>query len=103
MPDAAELPDRLHGVAATVYLLFTEGYGRADGATAADEALRLARLLHGLMPDEPAVLGLLALLLLQDSRRSDPFHRSRRRRAAGRSGPRAVAPSVDHRGRGARR
>jgi RNA polymerase sigma factor (sigma-70 family) len=73
VPDAAELPDRLHGVAATVYLLFTEGYGRADGATAADEALRLARLLHGLMPDEPAVLGLLALLLLQDSRRSTHF------------------------------
>ena len=73
VPDAAELPDRLHGVAATVYLLFTEGYGRADGATAADEALRLARLLHGLMPDEAAVLGLLALLLLQDSRRPARF------------------------------
>jgi RNA polymerase sigma-70 factor (ECF subfamily) len=73
VPDAAELPDRLHGVAATVYLLFTEGYGRADGATAADEALRLARVLHGLMPDEPSVLGLLALLLVQDSRRSARF------------------------------
>jgi RNA polymerase sigma-70 factor (ECF subfamily) len=73
VPGAAELPDRLHGVAATVYLLFTEGYGRADGATAADEALRLARLLHELMPDEPAVLGLLALLLLQDSRRPARF------------------------------
>jgi len=73
VPDAAELPDRLRGVAATVYLLFTEGYGRADGATAADEALRLARLLHGLMPDEAAVLGLLALLLLQNSRRPARF------------------------------
>jgi len=59
VPDAAELPDRLRGVATTVYLLFTEGYGRPDGATAADEALRLARLLRELMPDEPAVLGLL--------------------------------------------
>lgn len=73
MPDAAELPDRLHGVATTVYLLFTEGYDRPDGATAADEAVRLARQLHGLMPDEPAVLGLLALLLLQDSRRPARF------------------------------
>jgi RNA polymerase sigma factor (sigma-70 family) len=73
VPDPAELPDRLHGVATTVYLLFTAGYGRPDGATAADEALRLARLLHGLMPDEPSVLGLLALLLLQDSRRPARF------------------------------
>ena len=73
VPEAAELPDRLHGVATTVYLLFTEGYGRPDGATTADEALRLARLLRGLMPDEPAVLGLLALLLLQDSRRPARF------------------------------
>jgi RNA polymerase sigma-70 factor (ECF subfamily) len=73
VPGAAELPDRLRGVAATVYLLFTEGYGRPDGATAADEALRLARLLHELIPDEPTVLGLLALLLLQDSRRAARF------------------------------
>src|SRR6185312_2237139 len=69
----AEVGRALLVPAATMYLLFTEGYGRADGATAADEALRLARLLHGLMPDEPAVLGLLALLLLQNSRRPARF------------------------------
>jgi RNA polymerase sigma factor (sigma-70 family) len=73
VPDAPELPDRLRGVAATVYLLFTEGYARPDGGSTVDEAVRLARLLHELMPDEPPVLGLLALLLLQDSRRPARF------------------------------
>src|SRR5689334_239249 len=70
VPDAAELPDRLRGVAATVYLLFTQGYTHPDGGPAADEAVRLARLVHELMPDEPSVIGLLALVLLQDSRRA---------------------------------
>ena len=73
VPGPAELPDRLRGVAATVYLLFTEGYARPDGGPTADEAVRLARLLRELMPDEPSVLGLLALLLLQDSRRPARF------------------------------
>ncbi|GLZ41391.1 DUF6596 domain-containing protein [Actinokineospora sp. NBRC 105648] len=70
VPEAHELPDRLRGVAATVYLLFTTGYDAVDNAAAADEALRLGRLLRELMPDEPAVLGLLALMLLQHSRRA---------------------------------
>jgi RNA polymerase sigma factor (sigma-70 family) len=73
VPGAAELPDRLRGVAATVYLLFTEGYTRPDGGPVADEAVRLARLVHELMPDEPSVTGLLALVLLQDSRRAARF------------------------------
>jgi RNA polymerase sigma factor (sigma-70 family) len=73
VPDTAELPDRLRGVAATVYLLFNEGYARPDGGPGVDEAVRLARLLHELMPDEPSVLGLLALVLLQDSRRPARF------------------------------
>ncbi len=73
VPGAAELPDRLRGVAATVYLLFTEGYARPDGGSTVDEAVRLARLLRELMPDEPSVLGLLALVLLQDSRRPARF------------------------------
>jgi RNA polymerase sigma-70 factor (ECF subfamily) len=68
------LPERLDGVLTTIYLVFNEGYA----ATAGDalirrdlcaEAIRLARLVAGLMPDEPEALGLLALLLLQDSRR----------------------------------
>ena len=72
VPEAAELPDRLRGVASTVYLLFSEGYTRSDGGPIAEEAARLARLLHELMPDEPPVIGLLALVLLQNSRRPAP-------------------------------
>jgi len=68
VPAAEELPDRLDGVATTVYLIFNEGYeGRRDLAL---EAIRLGRVLAGLMPDEPTVLGLLAVMLLQESRRS---------------------------------
>jgi RNA polymerase sigma-70 factor (ECF subfamily) len=74
VPGAGELPERLAGVAATVYLIFNEGYAAGTGAelvrgTLTGQAVRLARLLAGLMPDEPTVLGLLALLLLQDARR----------------------------------
>jgi RNA polymerase sigma-70 factor (ECF subfamily) len=75
VPAAHELPARLAGVAATVYLIFTEGYAAGAGAdllrtNLTGEAIRLARMLYALMPDEPTVLGLLALLLLQDSRRA---------------------------------
>ena len=75
VPAAEELPARLDGVAATVYLIFNEGYAAGAGAdlvrvTLTGEAIRLARLLAGLMPDEPTVLGLLALLLLTDARRA---------------------------------
>src|SRR5205814_20378 len=74
VPGADELPDRLAGVAATVYLIFNEGYAAGQGAELIKEglcaeAIRLADLLAELMPDEPTVLGLLALLLLQDARR----------------------------------
>ena len=74
VPADSELPGRLAGVAATVYLIFNEGYAAGTGAdliraALADEAIRLARLMAGLMPDEPTVLGLLALLLLTDARR----------------------------------
>ena len=67
-PDDA-LPERLDGVLATVYLIFNEGYSAARGRARA-EAIRLGRMLAALMPDEPEVLGLLALMLLQDSRRT---------------------------------
>jgi RNA polymerase sigma-70 factor, ECF subfamily len=62
------LPERLTAVLATVYLIFNEGYSAAR-ADLAREAIRLGRTLSQLMPDEPEVLGLLALMLLQDSRR----------------------------------
>ncbi len=75
VPSADELPDRLAGVAATVYLIFNEGYAAGAGtelikASLCAEAIRLAGLLAELMPDEPTVLGLFALLLLQDARRA---------------------------------
>jgi RNA polymerase sigma factor (sigma-70 family) len=75
VPAAEELPGRLHAVAATVYLIFNEGYAAGAGrdlvrVALTDEAVRLARLLAELMPDEPTVLGLLALLLLHDARRA---------------------------------
>jgi RNA polymerase sigma-70 factor (ECF subfamily) len=62
------LPERLAGVLATIYLIFNEGYsGVRDDLCR--EAIRLGRTLAALMPDEPEVLGLLALMLLHDSRR----------------------------------
>jgi RNA polymerase sigma-70 factor (ECF subfamily) len=69
------LPDRLVGVLGVVYLLFNEGYSAAVGADLVrhdlcGEAIRLARLLAALMPDDPEVLGLTALQLLQYSRRA---------------------------------
>jgi RNA polymerase sigma-70 factor (ECF subfamily) len=78
VPADHELPDRLAGVAATVYLLFNEGYSATGGddplrADLVDEAVRLGRLLHDLLPDEPPVLGLLALMLLTDARRPARF------------------------------
>jgi RNA polymerase sigma-70 factor (ECF subfamily) len=65
------LPDRLAAALAVVYLIFNEGYGgRVDLAA---EAIRLGRILAALMPDEPEVLGLLALMLLHDARREARF------------------------------
>lgn len=72
-PDHA-LPERLHSVLAVVYLVFTEGYAASSGdrivrRELCDEGIRLGRLLVALMPDESEAYGLLALMLLQHSRR----------------------------------
>jgi RNA polymerase sigma-70 factor (ECF subfamily) len=75
VPPAAELPERLDAVLAVVYLVFNEGYGAARAAgllrvELCQEALRLGRTLCELLPEEPEVEGLLALMLLADARRA---------------------------------
>ncbi|HEX6507429.1 MAG TPA: sigma-70 family RNA polymerase sigma factor [Chloroflexota bacterium] len=71
VPPADLLPDRLEAVLAVIYLIFNEGYGgRGEVAV---EAIRLGRALAELLPDEPEVHGLLAMMLLHDSRRAARF------------------------------
>jgi len=75
IPAQSDLPDRLAGVLGVVYLIFNEGYTASSGRELVRdelcaEAVRLGRLLVALMPDEPEALGLLALMLLVQSRRT---------------------------------
>ena len=75
VPPAELLPQRLPGVLAVLYLMFNEGYAATTGADLlrpdlCGEAIRLARLLARLMPDQPEVLGLYALMLLHNARRN---------------------------------
>jgi RNA polymerase sigma-70 factor, ECF subfamily len=75
VPSDADLPDRLRAVLAVVYLVFNEGYAASSGERLVRddlcaEAIRLGRQLAELMPDEPEVMGLLALMLLVESRRA---------------------------------
>ncbi|CAN7533816.1 RNA polymerase sigma factor [Rhizobium sp. LjRoot30] len=76
-PGVAERAERLSKVMTMIYLVFNEGYSQSDpkrdACAFADEAIRLARLLLGIFPSEPEIMGLLALMLLQLSRRAARF------------------------------
>jgi RNA polymerase sigma-70 factor (ECF subfamily) len=81
VPDDDQLPERLETVLLVVYLVFNEGYNATAGDAVVrlelcGEAIRLGRLLHGLMPREPEAEALLALMLLHDSRRDARVTRS---------------------------
>ena len=72
-PESGNMAERLAGVLVTIYLLFNEGYNATAGddlirKQLMNESIRLSRLLHELLPEEPSTTGLLALLLLQSSR-----------------------------------
>ncbi len=74
VPDLELLPERLSGVLKVLYLVFNEGYTASSGDALvrrelSGEAIRLARVVRSLLPDEPEVMGLLALMLLHDARR----------------------------------
>jgi RNA polymerase sigma-70 factor (ECF subfamily) len=78
VPSATDIRERLAGVLAVVYLIFNEGYLATAGEASlrvdlTDDAIRLGRLLHSLLPDEGEVTGLLALMLLTDARRTARF------------------------------
>ncbi|MEV4125080.1 sigma-70 family RNA polymerase sigma factor [Nocardia sp. NPDC049707] len=75
VPSVRELPDRLDAICAVIHLQFTTGHTAPSGdalvrADLVDRALQLARMMHALVPDDPAVTGLLALILLTDARRA---------------------------------
>ena len=104
VPSRAQLPERLDAVLRVIYLVFNEGYAASSGSSLtrhdlSAEAIRVGRLLVELLP-EPEALGLLALMLLHESRRAARTTPDRRARAARRAGSLALGSRVDRRGHG---
>ena len=106
IPRDADLPDRLEAVLTVIYLIYNEGYAASSGdelvrAELCEEAIRLGRLLADLMPDEPEAVGLLALLLLTQSRQAARTTTDGSMVLLRRPGSGAVGPRADRRGPGA--
>ncbi len=104
VPQADQLPERLAEVLASLYIVFNEGYlgSGPDLATSRDlcvDALWLCGLLARMLPAEPEVLALLALMRLHESRRTTRFDEFRRAGAAPRPGPLPMGPRRDRRSR----
>lgn len=88
VPDAAQLPERINSVLRVIYLVFNEGYSASSGdlltrSELSNEAIRLARLLRELLPDQAEIMGLLALMLLHESRRAARIKTARDLQAGG--------------------
>ena len=103
VPERSEMPERLDAVLLVLYLLFNEGYSASSGEQVVRQelcahAIHIARVLSELMPEEAEVRGLLALMLLQDSRRHARSNATRRLGASSRSGSDALEPSADRGG-----
>ena len=99
-PAANDLPQRLSAVLEVLYLIFNEGYSASSGETIvradlAVEAMRMGRVLAGLLPTEPEVFGLVALMELQASRFRDPHRRRRNPCPARAPGPPRLGPDPD--------
>ena len=107
VPSREDLPDRIDSVLQVIYLVFNEGYAASSGESLtrpdlSGEAIRLGRLLVELLP-EPEVIGLLALMLLHESRRAARTSPTGEIDPARRAGPHALEPRADCRRQGARR
>ncbi len=101
-PGESERAARLAAVLHVLYLMFNEGYASSAGPSLSrpdlsGEAIRLVRMVHALVPDEPEVTGLLALLLLTDARRTARTGAERGAHPARRAGPHAVGLGADRR------
>ena len=108
VPPAELLPERLDGVLRVLYLVFNEGYAASSGDALirrelCAEAIRLARLVVSLLPDEPEALGLLALMLLHDARRDARVGPDGELVLLDDQDRGALGRGADRRGRGARR